>query len=386
MKSILWAAMAVLAVVFAAQAEDCGKLISYGTIPLIQIPGDQREYVPVEIAGVPRLMLLDTGASRTTMTAAAAKELHLSVVRTDAPYYDLAGEKAGFLTHAPMKLGTLHGDDVAFWVNPAQPNHFHDPRIAGQLGYDLLKHFDVALDFGAGTLTLFYPFHCDGRVVYWPERPVIAIPWHLKKVPIRVKDRTLFVFPITIDGSETMAMLNTGADVSTMEKSKAQGKFDLELGSPDAPALADHQLIGYEVGSIDLAALGGKETTIVKPAETNPTEPPAAPAKSWYFSRAKAPKWTHRFKTISFAGITVNNPEVRIVPNSETHPDIAPATGSMLDRLAVSPDKQEQVMLLGMNVLRFFRIYVARNEQMIYISPASNQPVPVTPAAAIAPK
>ena len=324
MKSLLCLAAAAAALLLVpARAEDCGKLISYGSIPLTQIDGHSSEYVPVEIAGGPKLMLLDTGAYFTLMNSATVNELHLTPAPSTLRLYDVTGAKAAGFVTALFRIGNLRSGNIQFMLSPSSIDDFGDPRVAGVLGADILTNFDLSIDFGAHRIDLISPNHCEGQAVYWPERPIAVIPFKLQ-------DRSAIILPVTLDGHEVKAQLDTGASTSTLEKGKAERSFDLVLGSADTPVASDLN--------------GAKGLTT----------------------------WKHRFKSLSLAGIEVANPEIRIIPDKMSERLNDWSTGTMLDRKANSVETPP--MLLGMNVLEHLHIYIAYREKKLYITPAG-QPV-----------
>jgi len=332
MKSgICLAAASAALLLVPARAGDCGKLVSYGTVSLTDIPGRSSAFVPVEIAGVPKLMEVDTGAGVTTITSAAANELNLKSTRTDVPVYDLTGANASQFVSASLKIGGLSGDKVHFMLGTAYLDNFGDPRVAGLLGADILQKFDVSIDFGAHTFALLSQDHCDGQVVYWPERPLAVIPFKLE-------NGTDIILEVNLDGQDFKAQLDTGAGTSTLEKGKAQRSFDIVPGSADTPAAG---------------SLGGDE---------------------------RIPTWKHTFKTLSLAGIEVANPTIYIIPDKFDENVNTWSTGSLLDRRANSVEIPP--MLLGMDVLRHLHIYIAYREKKLYITPAAGEPPPgAAPAA-----
>lgn len=383
-----WQAAAVMGFLSTPALADNCTLISYGTIALTQIPGDSREYIPVEIAGVPRLLLLDTGSERTVITKAAVKELHLEEGWNETAFYDLNGGKASHLTRTTLKLGILKGDHITFWMYSAdEPFHFTDPRVAGVLGYDILMKFDVSIDFGAHTLTLLSPNHCAGQVVYWPERPVVANGFRFKKVTPQIHmfdpplDQVLFTFPTELDGLPIRAMPNSGVEMSAIEHRRAKTKYELELGSTDTPIVAKPSsvhLLGYEVGTVDPTTVPGLTKKPEEKLADGKVQLSAAPAEAPAKENRHA-TYSHNFKTLTFGGITVNDPEIYIIPDVEIHHDLEWTTGNMLDAFAHAAEKHESLIRLGMNVLKHLRVYVAYQERMIYISPSSTENVRPAP-------
>jgi predicted aspartyl protease len=322
MKSHICLVAAAALLLIPAQAEDCGKLLSYGAVPMIEIAGESSEFVPVEIGGVPKLMLLDTGAYYTMMSSRTADELDLKSTLAN-PVYDVTGAKSDRLVTTSLKIGNLRGDGIQFMLSTSSLEDWGDPRVAGLLGASILVSYDISIDFGAHTLTLISPKHCEGQAVYWPERPIAIIPFKLWQ-------GGQIILPVTLDGREVKALLDTGASTSTLEKGKAERTFDLVLGSADTPV------------SIDLNGTKGLTT------------------------------WKHRFKLLSLAGIDVANPEIRIIPDKIGEKVNTFSTGTMLDKKANSIE--EPPMLLGMDVLEHLHIYIAYREKKLYITPASTPP------------
>jgi len=327
------AAVAAALFLLPAQAENCAPLAIYTTIPLTHIDGYASEFVPVEIAGVPKLLLLDTGAFFSTITSATVDELHLRPRDASIYIFDVTGAKASRYVSTTFKFGTLQGDGIQFMLSPSSIDDFGDPRVAGLLGASILAGYDLSIDFGAHTLTLLSPNHCDGKVVYWPERPVAMIPFKLQ-------NRNEIILTVTLDGKEVVAQLDTGASSSTLEKKKAARLFDIVPGSADTPVAGN---------------LNGAEGVTT---------------------------WKHRFKSLSLAGIEVANPEIKIIPDKISEKVNTWSTGSLLDARA-NGNRDEAPMLLGMNVLKDLHIYIAYKEKKLYITSSGKPAVAATPAAPV---
>lgn len=316
---LFMAAFAALLCMSSLKAEECGPLRMHGVIALKQIDGIPQEFVPVEIAGQPKLMMLDTGAFFTTMTHKVANELKLTSHRNSIfKQTDLTGNESGEYVSAPMTIGTLKSSSSDF-VLQSLSQSWDDTNMAGLLGANIFRNFDISIDFGAHTLSFIDQDHCDGKVVYWPGNPIAVIPFKLQGTEI--------VLQVTLDGHELTAQLDTGAGTSTLFRDKAEHKFGLVMGSADTPVSGD---------------LNGKEGLTT---------------------------WKHRFQSLSLAGLEVNNPEIHILPDviGQKIQDQF-TTGSLLDRKV---DTHAPVMLIGMNVLKHLHIYIAYREKKLYITPAS---------------
>lgn len=162
----------------------------------------------------------------------------------------------------------------------------------GDLAADVLAAFDLDFDFASGTLNFMSQDHCPGKVVYWTKGGYAAAPFDMDK-----DDRHIRI-DVLLDGKTVSAVLDTGSNWSTMSLEAAQDIFKLQ----------------------------------------------AAPGRA-----------VHIFKELTLQGVTVNNPEIVLVPDDQ----------SKVLHVHGQPD-----MILGMDVLRTLHLYIAYKEHMLYATDA----------------
>ena len=274
------------------------------------------------IQGKSKLMLLDTGGAITELTSRAVDELGLSRRRGDFQIYGVSGNYTDKFTEASFVLGHLSAPKEILVIAPEGETFGNSEQVAGLLASDILKNFDVSVDFGANKFSLLSPDHCAGKVVYWKASAVAV-------VPMLVLASAHIVVPVKLDGQPITAILDTGAPYSTLKLPAAESEFGLKPGSDDTPRLG---------------SLQGLPSAIT---------------------------YSHQFKSLEFEGIGVNNLTVEIIPdrigdiisNATTAP-----TGTRI------PDRKlgeaKPVMLIGMDVLRHLHLYIAYKEEKLYITPA----------------
>lgn len=321
---LLLAAAAATLLATPALAEDCGPLKSFGTIPLKEFPGRDAEFVPVQVGGLSKFLLLDTGAGITTLTRATAAELKLEASATDIRVYDIAGGSKSQSVSTSLSLGGLHADHMSFILGTPYIDSVAEVStdVAGLLGTNILDNYDASIDFGAHTLTLLDQNHCDGHVVYWPERPLAIVPFKYSNEGL--------VVSVTMDGKEFEAIIDSGASNTTLYEQKAYAWYGIDVSKkPDGPDRV------------------------------------------------------HRFGSLSIAGVAVSNLDVDLIQDKMDDAMNDWHTGTLLDRRFNSVDHPP--MLLGMNVLRHLHVYIAFKEKKLYITPAAGTPAAATPAAAPAP-
>lgn len=206
-----FAALLLIAAFGAAKAQpNCNNLHLLTTLHLTRIPGDTRNLAPFTVNGVEKHFLLDTGGSMTQIKDAAAKSLQLIVQPGNIRMYDARGRMSNDMASVPeFSLGTLHGTHGFMPVTPNE-NATHPDPFDGILALDYLRRNDVEVDFGTNTLNIISPDHCPERVTYWSPPVVAIVPFQ------KSQDMQQMVVPVTLDGQELTAMIDTGASRTSM--------------------------------------------------------------------------------------------------------------------------------------------------------------------------
>lgn len=311
-----------------ALAQDCKPLTIVSSVDLQTDKDRDAIFAPVTIEGKNELLQVDTGAQLSELTRDVVADLKLDRESVYIAEIDVSGQYADEAARVQsFTIGNLHASKVDFMVPKFNPYGEGNKDVAGLLGADILKNYDLEIDFGAMKMSLLSPDHCPGKVIYWPATAVAA-------VPIEVTKDGDITFPVTLDGHQVLATLDTGAYSTTVNLSYAEEKMGL---TPTSPGVTTNGALAHTHGSVT---------------------------------------YHTRFKTLTFGddatgSLTMANPESDLIANFMGNSDVAgeQRTGSKL------PSRHESVvlpdMLLGMNVLRHLHIYIAYGEQKLYITPAS---------------
>jgi predicted aspartyl protease len=325
------AAVFVLGFGGAASAEDnCHPLTIIASVDLVPTTDNTWQFVPVTINGSPRLMLLDTGGYVSEITPQAAAEFNLAKRKLGFEQTNVAGESSDEAAMvSSFGLGRLVAKSMEFVVTPEKSLFGDDKDLVGIIGPNILRNYDIDIDFGAHKLNLISPDHCEGKVVYWHADAVDV-------VPMNVLPSGHIVVPVKLDGQDVLAFLDTGASNSTLQLPVAESDFHLKMGTPDTPYVSE---------------LNGRPGAAV---------------------------YKHRFSSLSFGGIAASNPQFEIIPDLVDHPL---ENGASLGSHFVDANTRAETapMLLGMNILRHLHLYIAYKEKKLYITPAGSP----TPTAAV---
>ncbi len=206
-------------------AEEC-SLSKLTTIELnYDVVG--RPIIPVTLDNFERYLLIDTGGAYSTIDSAPAEAFGLRTRRANATIMGVTGERSSnFVTVEEFRMGTVRGEDRPFMISPGDPGADSEIRSIGTISPDILQRFDVDFDFGSSIFNMFSQDHCEGTVIYWQPKLIAIIPFELAS-------SGHITFPVTLDGVELIAILDTGAAQSTINLDVAEDELGLDFSSEE---------------------------------------------------------------------------------------------------------------------------------------------------------
>jgi hypothetical protein len=315
--------MAILsALTLTAHAEDCAPLKQVNAIDIVGALN--RPLIQVGINDVPKLFLLDTGGDITQINGTVATELGLTLKEAGIKMLDLYGNASNrYATIEKFTVGHQAGSHIDMAVQP-NPHFGEGTQFVGIFAPDLMGRYDVEFDFAAHKMNYFSSDHCSGHVIYWPHQALAVVPMTFRRRHI--------VLPVTLDGKELRAEIDTGSGNTNMSAAAARRVFGIEADAS---------------GNIPLNMPG------------------------------MAAAFGHVFGALDFEGVAVKNAHVVIRPDLVGTKDRNNGykTGShveMEDKIDDAPD-----MLIGMDILRRLHLYVAFKEERLYITEATPPAKPV---------
>jgi predicted aspartyl protease len=204
--------LASLAGASSALAQDCRPMrrAEFPVHPLGNIP-----IVTVGINGGAVEFLFDTGAERSIITAAAATRLGVKV------HYEYARQMRSLGTAVSGGDAWLRSFDpggIAFsnfriLVGPVSLPSVQGKPIDGLLGADFLSDYEVDLDLAHRRIILYSPSPC--RIA----APVWSSAYTTIEANRSLHDRLFF--PVRLDGHPLAALIDTGAQLTTLDAESA---------------------------------------------------------------------------------------------------------------------------------------------------------------------
>jgi predicted aspartyl protease len=229
-------AAAVLLLLLAGLA-GCAAPQSCALVKLAEMPLESHEnlmFVTAGIAGHKVRLLVDTGAERTVLTDATVRRIGLPHdVNHITRSFGIGGSSANWDALVPgIVLGRTRFplDHVA--VGSFRIDHIGGPPADGLLGADLLLGFDMDIDLPGHRLTLYRVRRCADAVPPWQQAAV--------EIPGVATQRDRLLVPIAVDGVAGMAILDTGAQATTLGEPMAR-----RLGLSGAALDADRVVMAH---------------------------------------------------------------------------------------------------------------------------------------------
>ena len=169
-------------------------------------------FLTAAIDGLPVRLLVDTGAERTTLTEAAVQRLGLARdphALTQMRGIGDATTSFDAKTHT-LIFGTAQFSGLNMTVGRFASNEIDGATFDGLLGTDILASFDVEIDSVAGQMSFYRPRPCADATP----------PWTLPYLVIQGTGppRGRMALPIELDGIAGVAVLDTGAQITTVSE------------------------------------------------------------------------------------------------------------------------------------------------------------------------
>jgi hypothetical protein len=399
-----------------ARAQECPPLTKLASVKLETLPNSRRVLVPVTINNVPKKFLLDTAGMSAFITKESADELNLPHSTGIRQIRLLKTFGIGGRTY---ELPATEANDTTL-VSPEYPvNPDRDGAIDGTLtnGF-LFNKGEVDLDFPNGTLTLFSPDHCPGKINYWgaPDLgylPLSHAPLDLDPANARreatqriafgirsadigvTSDIAHLTVPVTLDGHTLNAWIDTSAEKSSISNEVAARIFHLEekdLGPLTRAKVTPEAALGF----YNPHYLGDGYYARIPHTED---------ISNLVF---KAPAHHHKFSGLTVGHVDIKNLDLLVIPDAWGRNNDAPrfffytprAFGkdvwNLLDMAAVGNDRNFMIkdprfastfsdtkrdvpdMVLGMDVLRHLHIFLSPKENRMYFSTGAAAPAPAS--------
>ncbi len=168
-------------------------------------------FVTLLINGGRAHLMLDTGAERTILTAAAAQRLGLAAHFEHAQLMQGIGGNvaAGEVRPQSLTAGGMALPGVPLAIVKVTMPHVGDLVVDGLLGADLLVAFDLDLDIGHHRILLYEPLTCPDPTLPWPR--------HYGVIAARPSPHRHMAFGVALDGHTLNAFIDTGAERSLID-------------------------------------------------------------------------------------------------------------------------------------------------------------------------
>jgi len=264
-------------------------------------------YLTGDVDGHQGDFLIDTGGLGLVLNYSTARHLG------NGPR---PGHGAGIQMIGGVELNQVVPANMVQFGNVASPKPWFavapDNAIgfSGEIGFfqphALWPDFDMEIDFAKAKINLFLTDQCPGHVVYWTHQPYAAVPMSIDAFG-HISVHAM------LDGKPIEALVDTGAMESILTLDVATRALGISGATPG------------------LVAKGSRV----------------------YNAMVEAKRYKYPFKTLTFEGISIANPDIAI-----------------LNTGAVS---RSDAFVLGIGVLRQLHLFVAYDEKKLYLTGAEDR-------------
>lgn len=196
--------------VLAALLAPASASAACGAAPIASLPlrAEARQIMlPVSIDGSAETMVLDTGAGVTVLSKAVADRLNIPHDFDRAAQVEgVGGANSVLFIGQPhsFALGAIHLRAPNFPIVDMGAAS-GGTQTAGLLGGDILRHFNVDLNFAAGRMDLW--------AATGPDCTDDTPPWHddAAAIPIDIDESNRIRVPFKLDGITLAGLIDTGA-------------------------------------------------------------------------------------------------------------------------------------------------------------------------------
>ena len=222
-------------------------------VPLASVKTDRladgRIKIPVSLEGHPLSFLVDTGGISTTIKWEQARELRLPVKQSLRKLTGVGGSMLNFtVTGENFSIGDLRVHNLPIYV---ESRSLADAD--GTLAPDILRNYDVDIDFPHGSLSLISPDRCAGA-----DRADAAV------IAMDVAQNGHVRFPVKIDGKTIMATLDTGSTISLINM-QAAASLGIYPASQQLALVRDtgqYRLYAYPFQTLEIGGVSVKNPRI----------------------------------------------------------------------------------------------------------------------------
>ena len=319
-------AIAALLATPALADDSCKPLQIITSVPLTSM-GAGVVGMPVSFNGVTKQFLFDTGGSLPQVSMKMVDELMLPKLESRIQLFAVNGARSDYYT----KVENFQVGAMRFGKLDIPISTFNFDGIFSPVGFPA---YDFEVDITGAKLNILSGDHCDGKVIYWPSKALAVVPMTTRDFHVNI--------PVTLDGHDLTAVVDTGASTSTVRLDIARSVFKIDPQSPDLKP-AGH--------------IGNDES---------------------------APVYSYPFKTLTFDSITVNNPKILVLTDI-VNKSVDHSFDTTTRATRNNADLKLPEVIIGMDVLRKLHLYFAFKEKRLYMTEASTPP-PAAPASGNPPK
>jgi predicted aspartyl protease len=207
---------------------------------------ERRIIVSTSLNGRPVRMMVDTGANISAIAPHIAESIGGAYNRDRLVHITGMGGRSDAQHPYKVKsiqIGPLHWFDFEVMVvDVARVEKRANPEaVAGIIGADLLRRYDIEFDFQHGEMKFHQSPNCKGDFVPW------AKPYEVLRSP--PNRRRFFIIPVELNGHTLRALVDTGASTTLVDRTAA-----ITAGADPAELQGAKKITAIGIGGVEVSA------------------------------------------------------------------------------------------------------------------------------------
>lgn len=302
-----------------AQIFECSPLMILAELDIITDDQTGAWAFPVVVNGTTKYFMAANGRRYSSINKSVVEELSIPTTAGTQMVMNFQGERLMRDMARPESLliGNLVADHIPLQVDLGQGPD-------GMIGGDILRNYDVEVDFTNRKFFILDQDHCEGEILHWQATALDAVP--METTPTNSQS----FIRVEVNGVALDALVSLASAQTAMNLTVARQRLGVDLDSEN-------------VEELGVVQSGGRSGT----------------------------RYLTRFESFSIGGYTLPNMEIVLEPDLLARStNVTPTPNSLINRdsranLSGIPD-----ITLGMSILRNFHVYMAYGENRLYLTPA----------------
>lgn len=213
-----------------AQIFECSPLTALAELDIITDEQSGAWAFPVIVNGTTKYFMAANGRPFSTINESVVEELNISTTAGTQTIMDFRGQwyMPDMARPESLRIGNLSADNIPLQVDLGQGPD-------GMIGGDILRNYDVEVDFVNRKFFILDQDHCEGDILHWQATALDSVP--METTPTNSQS----FIRVEVNGVALDALVSLATTQTTMNLTVARRRLGIDLDSEEVEELGDVQ-------------------------------------------------------------------------------------------------------------------------------------------------